>query len=61
MCIRDRNKDHWNTVILDGGVPQEEIESMIDTSYSLVVQNLRKSDRLSLEIKYGKNQIYPTK
>ena len=55
------NKDHWNTVILDGGVPQEEIESMIDTSYSLVVQNSRKSDRLSLEINYGKNQIYPTK
>jgi predicted DNA-binding protein (MmcQ/YjbR family) len=55
------NKDHWNTVILDGGVPPEEIESMIDTSYSLVVQNLRKSDRLSLEIKYGKNQIYLTK
>ena len=54
------NKDHWNTVILDGGVPSEEIESMIDTSYSLVVQNLRKSDRLSLEIKYGKNLIYLT-
>ena len=28
------NKDHWNTVILDGGVTQEEIENMIDTSYS---------------------------
>ena len=55
------NKEHWNTVILNGEVPQEEIESMINTSYSLVVQNLKKSDRLSLEIKYGKTQIYLTK
>ena len=54
------NKEHWNTVILNGEVPQEEIERMINTSYSLVVQNLKKSDRLSLEIKYGKTQIYLT-
>ena len=54
------NKEHWNTVILNGEVPKEEIESMINTSYSLVVQNLKKSDRLSLEIKYGKTQIYLT-
>ena len=54
------NKEHWNTVILNGEVPQEEIESMINTSYSLVVQNLKKSDRISLEIKYGKTQIYLT-
>ena len=54
------NKEHWNTVILNGEVPQEEIERMINTSYSLVVQNLKKSDRISLEIKYGKTQIYLT-
>ncbi len=52
------NKEHWNTVILNGTVPKEEIEKMIDTSYSLVVGNLRKSDRLALEIKYGKKRIY---
>ena len=52
------NKDHWNTVILDGTIPEEEIKSMIDTSYSLVVQNLKKPDRLTLEIKYGKHKIY---
>ena len=52
------NKEHWNTVILNGTVPREEIEKMIDTSYSLVVGNLRKSDRLALEIKYGKKRIY---
>ena len=51
------NKEHWNTVILNGTVPKEEIEKMIDTSYSLVVGNLRKSDRLALEVKYGKKRI----
>tara|TARA_B100000029_G_scaffold330905_1_gene323157 strand:- start:1363 stop:1755 length:393 start_codon:yes stop_codon:yes gene_type:complete len=52
------NKDHWNTVILDGKVPSEEIERMIDTSYSLVIKNLKSSLRKELEIKYGKNNIY---
>jgi len=55
------NKEHWNTVILDGTVPREEIEKMIETSYFLVIQNLKKSDRLNLEIKYGKNQVYLNK
>ena len=48
------NKEHWNTVILDGTVPKDEIENMIDISYSLVIRNLRKSDRLALETKYKK-------
>jgi len=52
------NKEHWNTVILNGTVPTEEIKKMIDTSYSLVVGNLRKSDRLALEVKYGKKRIH---
>ena len=54
------NKEHWNTVILNGSVPREEIENMIDTSYFLVVRNLRKADRLALEIRYGKNHTYST-
>ena len=52
------NKDHWNTVILNGTIPREEIENMIDTSYALVVRKLRKADRLALEIKYGPKKIY---
>lgn len=39
------NKEHWNTVILDGTVPEEEIKKMIDESYRLVVKSLKKSDR----------------
>jgi predicted DNA-binding protein (MmcQ/YjbR family) len=30
------NKKHWNTVILDGSVPDKEVFSWIDHSYKLV-------------------------
>ena len=32
-----QNKEHWNTVILDGTVPDEEIKTMIAESYDLVM------------------------
>lgn len=32
-----QNKEHWNTVILDGTVPEEDIKRMIAESYDLVV------------------------
>ena len=31
-----QNKDHWNTVILDGSIPDEDIKRMIAESYDLV-------------------------
>ena len=31
------NKKHWNTVILDGSVPDKEVFSWIDHSYSLII------------------------
>ena len=37
------NKKHWNTVVLNGGVPAQEISNMIDHSYELVVKSLGKS------------------
>ena len=37
------NKQHWNTVDLDGGVPDEEVLLMIDESYRLVVKSLSKA------------------
>jgi predicted DNA-binding protein (MmcQ/YjbR family) len=43
------NKKHWNTVTLDGSLPDEEIFAMIDDSYSLVVRGLKKTDRDKLE------------
>lgn len=33
-----QNKEHWNTVKLDGTVPTNEIERMIAESYDLVVK-----------------------
>ncbi|WP_418749987.1 nucleotidyl transferase AbiEii/AbiGii toxin family protein [Frisingicoccus sp.] len=32
-----QNKNHWNTVILDGTVPKHEIQRMIAESYDLVI------------------------
>ena len=42
------NKEHWNTLILDGSLPDELILKMIDDSYDLVVNGLKKSDREKL-------------
>ena len=42
------NKRHWNTVILDGTVPDDVVESMIYSSYELVFGALPNSVRDSL-------------
>ena len=42
------NKKHWNTVVLDGVIPEKEIRKMIDDSYDLVVQSLPKAKREKL-------------
>ncbi|WP_250464399.1 MmcQ/YjbR family DNA-binding protein [Microbulbifer litoralis] len=52
------NKKHWNTVLLDGSVPDGEIERMMDRSYGLVVKGLRKVEREALELAYGSGAIY---
>ena len=52
------NKRHWNTIVLDGDIPNGEIERMIENSYSLVVQGLPKNARQSLEIRHGQEAIY---
>ena len=33
-----QNKEHWNTIILDGTVPKEEIKRMIAESYDLIMK-----------------------
>jgi predicted DNA-binding protein (MmcQ/YjbR family) len=38
------NKKHWNTVALDGSIPRGELELMMDHSYALVYQGLKKAD-----------------
>jgi predicted DNA-binding protein (MmcQ/YjbR family) len=42
------NKKHWNTVVLDGVIPQVEVRKMIDHSYDLVVQSLPRAKRKTL-------------
>ena len=31
-----QNKEHWNTIILDGNIPVEEVKRMIAESYDLI-------------------------
>ena len=42
------NKEHWNTVTLDGSISEEGIRAMIDESYQLVVGGLSKAARQRL-------------
>jgi predicted DNA-binding protein (MmcQ/YjbR family) len=39
------NKRHWNTVIIDGSLPEQMIRDMIEDSYDLVVSTLPRSRR----------------
>jgi O-6-methylguanine DNA methyltransferase len=34
-----QNKEHWNTIILDGSIPDEDIRRMIAESYDLITDN----------------------
>ncbi|MCR5272020.1 MAG: methylated-DNA--[protein]-cysteine S-methyltransferase [Lachnospiraceae bacterium] len=34
-----QNKEHWNTIILDGSVPESDIKRMIEESYYLVTDS----------------------
>jgi len=40
------NKKHWNTVEIEGGIPEVELYSMIDHSYELVVKRLPKARKI---------------
>ena len=31
-----QNKEHWNTILLDGSIPEEELRRMISESYALI-------------------------
>jgi predicted DNA-binding protein (MmcQ/YjbR family) len=42
------NKKHWNTVVLDGSIPTNEVLAMIDHSYEQVVKGLKSTLRQNL-------------
>jgi predicted DNA-binding protein (MmcQ/YjbR family) len=43
------NKQHWNTVMLEGSVPQNLFIEMINHSYDLVFKSLSKNIRSEIE------------
>ena len=59
MELRDRykavtpgyhmNKVHWNTVLIDGSIPDKEIILMIDHSYELVYKSLSGREKEKIE------------
>jgi len=42
------NKIHWNTVTLDGSVPDKFVYDWIDLSYNLVISSLTKGEKEKL-------------
>ncbi len=42
------NKRHWNTVLLNQGVPDEKVKEMLLESYLLVVAKLTRAQRKGL-------------
>jgi predicted DNA-binding protein (MmcQ/YjbR family) len=42
------NKRHWNTVLIDGSLPDETVCEMIEDSYDLVVSGLPQAARRAL-------------
>jgi predicted DNA-binding protein (MmcQ/YjbR family) len=42
------NKRHWNTVLIDGSLPDEMVADMIQDSYDLVVSKLPRGRRRAL-------------
>lgn len=54
-----QNKDHWNTIILDGSIPRGDIERMIAESYDLVTDSpSRRIYRAVRQIPKGKVATY---
>lgn len=43
------SKQHWNTITVDGSIPEDMLFSMVDHSYGLIVKGLRRADREQLE------------
>jgi predicted DNA-binding protein (MmcQ/YjbR family) len=43
------NKRHWNTVTIDGSLPDRMVKEMVEDSYDLVVNALPKARRRELD------------
>ena len=43
------NKVHWNTIEINGSIPDDVIKNLIDESYDLVVMKLTKQEQQKLK------------
>jgi predicted DNA-binding protein (MmcQ/YjbR family) len=43
------NKKHWNTIMIDGSIPDRLFLSWVDESYNLVVNGLSKAVKAELD------------
>ena len=43
------NKLHWNSIYMDGEVPDDILRDMIDRSYDLILNSLPKHQRIEIE------------
>jgi predicted DNA-binding protein (MmcQ/YjbR family) len=50
------NKRHWNTVTLDGSLPDELVHDMLEDSYDLVVAGLPRATRERLGWSAGRDE-----
>lgn len=54
-----QNKDSWNTIILDGSIPTEDIKKMIEESYAILTYSPTKQIYEAVKkIPYGKVATY---
>jgi predicted DNA-binding protein (MmcQ/YjbR family) len=44
------NKKHWNTILMDGSVPDKLVYELIDLSYALVIKGMTKKQREELNL-----------
>lgn len=42
------NKEHWNSVYLEGDVPEDVVRQMMDESYGLIFSSLSKKLQMSI-------------
>lgn len=54
-----QNKEHWNTIILDGTIPDEDVKQMIEESYNLICDSpTRRIYEAVKKIPYGRVATY---
>ena len=53
------NKVHWNTVLCDGSIPDEEVYGQIDHSYDLIWKSLTKKARVQIEAESHPLYLFP--